>query len=119
MIKNRTGGHTKIGDLNWWRPTNCSHCVVSCQMGWRVIACGAGRLGNQGSGAGLCWFSAAAGTGAGSGFCEELVHDFGACGDDWSQFAAVDDLGCPGGGVSDEAGDFFDADAVVAEQADE
>ena len=40
-------------------------------------------------------------TWAGLGSCEELVHDFGACGDDWSQFAAVDDLGGPGGGVSD------------------
>jgi hypothetical protein len=33
--------------------------------------------------------------------------------------AAVDDFGGAGGGVSGEAGDFFDADAVVAEQADE
>jgi hypothetical protein len=37
----------------------------------------------------------------GLGSCEELVHDLGACGDDWSQFAAVDDLGGPDGGVSD------------------
>jgi len=31
----------------------------------------------------------------------------------------VDDLGGAGGGVLDKAGDFLDADAVVAHQADE
>jgi hypothetical protein len=56
---------------------------------------------------------------AGLGFCEELVHDLGACGDDRSQFAAVDDLGGAGGGVSDEASDLLDADPAVAQQADE
>jgi hypothetical protein len=44
----------------------------------------------------------------GLGSCEELVHDLGARGDDRPQFPAVDDLGCPGGGVSDEAGDLVD-----------
>jgi hypothetical protein len=61
----------------------------------------------------------AVGVGWGLGCCEELVHDFGAGGDDGSQFAAVDGFGGAGGGVSDEAGDFLDADAVVAHQADE
>jgi hypothetical protein len=65
---------------------------------------GPGRL--SGKGRGLC-------------FCEELVHDFGAGGDDGSEFAAVDEFGGAGGGVSDEAGDFLDADAAVAHQADE
>jgi hypothetical protein len=34
-------------------------------------------------------------------------------GDYRSQFPAVDNLGCPGGGVSDQPGDLFDADAAV------
>jgi hypothetical protein len=55
----------------------------------------------------------------GLGSCEEFVHDFGAGGDDRPQFAAVDDLGGPGGGVPGQASDFLDADAAVAEQADE
>jgi hypothetical protein len=46
--------------------------------------------------------------------CEELVHDFGAGGDDGPELAAVDDFGGPGGGVPDEAGDFLDADAAVS-----
>jgi hypothetical protein len=41
---------------------------------------------------------------------EELVHDQGAGGDDRPQFAAVDDLGGPGGGVPGQAGDLLDAD---------
>jgi len=55
----------------------------------------------------------------GLGCGEELVHDLGACCDDWSQFAAVDDLGSAGGGVPDQAGDFLGADSLVAHQADE
>jgi hypothetical protein len=50
---------------------------------------------------------------------EDVVHDLGAGGDDRPQFPAVDDLGGAGGGVPGQVGDFFDADAVVAHQADE
>src|SRR5206468_512449 len=55
----------------------------------------------------------------GLGFCEELVHDLGAGGDDGPEFAAVDDLGGAGGGVPGEAGDLLDGDSLVAQQADE
>jgi len=50
---------------------------------------------------------------------EEFVHDLGAGGDHRPQFPAVDDLGCPGGGVPGEAGDLLDGHPAVAEQADE
>jgi hypothetical protein len=50
-------------------------------------------------------------------FAEEFVHDLGAGGDHRSQFAAVDDLGCPGGGVPGQPGDLLDADPAVAQQA--
>src|SRR5436190_9706988 len=69
----------------------------------------------------LVWAGVVGGSwaGAGSGSGEELVHDLGAGGDDGPQFPAVDDLGGPGGGVPDEAGDLFDGDPLVAHQADE
>src|ERR1039457_29936 len=90
------------------------------QVGWMVIGCGAGiassgqvtrdrRLACAGS---LGGCRAGVGVGWGLGWCEELAHDFGACGDDGSEFAAVDDFGGAGGGVSDEAGGFLAADAV-------
>jgi len=50
---------------------------------------------------------------------EDVVHDLGARGDHWAQLPAVDDFGGAGGDVPDEVSDFFDADAVVAHQADE
>src|SRR5262249_3743524 len=50
---------------------------------------------------------------------EDLIHDFGACRDHRSQFPAVHNLGCPGGSVSDQPGDFFDAYPAVAHQAHE
>jgi hypothetical protein len=63
--------------------------------------------------------STPAGLARGLGSCEEFVHDLRAGGNDGSQFAAVDDLGCAGRGVPDEAGDLLDADAAVAHQVDE
>jgi len=48
-------------------------------------------------------------------FPEDLVHDLGARGDHRSQFPAVDNLGCPGGGVPGQPGDLLDADAAVAQ----
>ena len=100
-----------------------SRCVMACRIGWMAVACRAGLVGSgqitRDLRLGLWRSSAALGLARGLGCCEELVHDLGACGDDRPQFAAVDDLGCPGGGVSDEAGDFLDADPVVAHQADE
>src|SRR5215471_7005433 len=73
-------------------------------------------IGAELGGAGL-WRGSRAG--AGLGCREELVHDFGAGGDDGPQFAAVDDLGGAGGGVPGQPGDLLDADAAVAQQADE
>jgi len=58
-------------------------------------------------GVGSC--GAAPGPREGLGSSEELFHDFGAGGDDGPQFAAVDDLGCPGGSVPDQPGDLLDA----------
>ena len=52
-------------------------------------------------------------------FPEDLIDDLGARRDHRSQFPAVDDLGCPGGGVSGQPGDLLDADAAVAHQAHE
>src|SRR5215468_3311459 len=91
---------------------------MACRVGWMAIARRAGgqvtrdrRLAGAGRGS-------RAGT-RGLASAEELVHDLGAGGDDRPQFAAVDDLGGPGGGVSGEPGDLLDADPLVAEQADE
>jgi hypothetical protein len=52
----------------------------------------------------------------GSACFEDVVHDFGACGDDGAELSAVDNLGgrrsrCPCGGVACESGDFLGADA--------
>jgi len=52
-------------------------------------------------------------------FPEDLIDDLGARRDHRSQFPAVDDLGCPGGGVPGQPGDLRDADAMVAHQAHE
>src|ERR1043166_6433740 len=97
-----------------------SRCVMSCRGrlgGYRLM-----EPGGQVSGepvAGVCGSSAVLGRCGGLGCGEELVHDFGAGGDDGPECAAVDDLGGAGGGVPGEAGDLLDADAAVAEQADE
>ena len=50
-------------------------------------------------------------------FPEDLIHDLGACRDHRSQFPAVDNFGCPGGGVPGQPGDLLDADAMIAHQA--
>jgi hypothetical protein len=92
----------------------------ACGFGWMAMACPRERSsgqGDQGSAAALRELVVAGWRGGLVSF-EELVHDLGAGGDDRSQFAAVDHLGGAGGGVPDQAGDFLDADAVVAEQAD-
>jgi hypothetical protein len=74
------------------------------------------RSGHRGPAAWLRASWPAVGLGRGLGLCEQLVHDFGAGGDDGSEFAAVDDFCGAGGGVPDEAGDFLDADAAVFER---
>jgi hypothetical protein len=44
-------------------------------------------------------------------YLENPVHGFGASGQDWSQFATVNDLGGPGVRVPGEPGDFLDGHA--------
>jgi hypothetical protein len=86
------------------------------ELGRNGIGCGAGRASSgQVTGAGglVARVLAAIGLGPGLGLCEQLVHDFGAGGDDASEFAAVVDFGGAGGGMPDEAGDFLDADAAA------
>ena len=112
------------GYLEW------SRCVTA----HRVALIAGHRSGRQGGlrsagvgTTGMCgpWVTfGLAGEGTLDGRCdqacsEEPVHDLGACGDDRPQFPAVDDFGGAGGGVPGEAGDLLDADAAVAEQADE
>ena len=47
---------------------------------------------------------------------KDLIHNLCAGRDHWPQLPAVHDLGCPGGGMSDQAADLLNADAVMAHE---